>query len=139
MIAAALRASFVVTAVLALATAAVFAFTPLAWEWTGGAPETYPELAFVVFGLPSAAAAVVGAAAWSLMSARRSPAWRVRAACLGAGLGGIAMVALLVHGTFARVGTVPILPPWVAGLLAWTPVLLWAVLTGAWMVVRSRD
>ncbi|QEL21729.1 hypothetical protein FQV39_03405 [Bosea sp. F3-2] len=46
-----------IVAILALGAMALFSFTPWVWEWMGHG-ESYPELVFLVVGVPAAMVAV---------------------------------------------------------------------------------
>lgn len=70
------RFSALVMAVAAFVAMWLFADRPWIWEWMGRPPEVYPEVAFLIFGLPAAALAI-GSGGWIAWKARASaePSW----------------------------------------------------------------
>lgn len=84
-----------IAALAALAAMWNFTSTSMVWEWMGRPSEVYPEMAFLVFGLPAAIVAIASGV-WIAIKARASASqsWTLTLA-RGANVIGLAICAWL--------------------------------------------
>lgn len=61
-----------IAGVVALVAMWTFTDKPFVWEWMGRPAEAYPEILFLVYGLPAAFTAVASGS-WIVWATRRSP------------------------------------------------------------------